>query len=89
MIARMTRSKRSVPHDIIWAQTEHYSNQRPVSNGIESSLNKGSQDRHLSQQNNLLNMETLLYAKMRQRFESHGISINALPLFQYSLDFPI
>ena len=28
------------------------------------------------------------YAEMQQWFESHGISINALPPFQYSLDYP-
>ena len=27
------------------------------------------------------------YVEMQQRFESHGISIDALPLFQYSLDY--
>ena len=28
------------------------------------------------------------YAEMQQWFESHGISIHALPPFQYSLDYP-
>ena len=74
------------PHDIIQADGSSPSNHRgiiPISDLYPTTL--GVHQEHL------LNMGPIhcWYAKMQQWFESHGISINALPLSQYCLDYPL
>ena len=81
----MKRSKALAPHDIIQADGSSPSNHRdiiPISDLYPTTL--GVHQEHL------LNMGPIhcWYAKMQQWFESHGISINALPSSQYNLNCP-
>ena len=53
-------------------------------------LNEGTQGWQLWHQKQLAKHgdNHCWYPEMQQWFDSHGISINALPLFQYRLDCP-
>ena len=94
---RMIRSKASVPHDIIQAEmgagpiiTEALFRSVAFIERLWE-LPKWRYPRLALMSSRQLAKNGVMhcsYAEMRQWFESHGMSINALPPFQYSLDCP-
>ena len=95
-IANMIRSNASVPHEIVWAEM----GAAPIL--IEALLRSVACIQRLWKLHKRRYSMTIMsskqptehgdihcwYAKMQQWFESHGMSINALPLLQYSLESP-